>query len=75
MRDPEYDAIDSLLGRIAREEEDDIARESGQFLLSVVNATKEQGSAALLQLLDRAHKAAMKAEGEDESEEEEPDGS
>ena len=61
----EYDAVDAMIERAARQEQDDIDRQSGEFLLAVMDATKEAGSAALLEILDRAHQAAYeKAEVE-----------
>jgi len=59
-----FDALDAMIERAARQEQDDLDRQSGQFLLDVMDATKEAGSAALFEILDRAHKAAMEAEAE-----------
>jgi len=63
----EHDALDEMIARAAREEQAAIDQRSGEHLLDVVNASKEQGSAALFELLNRAHKAALKGEPEVES--------
>jgi hypothetical protein len=53
--------------RIAREEQDDLDRKHGQFLLDIADARMQQGSAEdpALQLLRRAHQAkASEAEAD-----------
>jgi len=51
------DAIDAMIERMAREEQDDINRKQGQFLLDVADARMRQGSEEhpALEVLRRAH--------------------
>jgi hypothetical protein len=60
----EYDAIDAMIERAAREEQEELDRQHGQFLLDVADARMQQSSAedAALELLRRAHQE--QAEGE-----------
>ena len=56
----EYDAIDAMIERMAREEQDDINRKHGQFLLDVADA-RERGEDPLLEVLRRAHQEQAEA--------------
>ena len=61
----EYDAIDAMASRLAREEQDDIDRAAGQFILdAAADARERQGRAgdALLEALQRAHQAQVEAD-------------
>ena len=61
------DAIDRYIERVAREEEDDIDRQHGQFILDVTAARMQQGGGedALLEAINRAHQAkASEAEAD-----------
>ena len=53
----EYDAIDAMIERAAREEQEEIDRQHGKFLLDVMDARMQQGSAEdpALEALRRAH--------------------
>ena len=55
----EYDARDAMIERAAREEQEELDRKHGQFLLDVADARMQQGSAEdpALELLRRAHQA------------------
>ena len=61
------DDIDRYLERIAREEEDDINREHGEFILDIMadaRERRERGGDPLFELLGKAHQA--KAEEADQ---------
>ena len=60
----EYDAIDAMIERMAREEQDDLDRKHGQFLLDVMDARMQQGSGEhpALEVLRRAHEAKAEAD-------------
>jgi len=62
----EYDALDAMVERMAREEQDDIDRQHGQFILDVTAARMQQGGGedALLQVLNRAHQAKAEADND-----------
>ena len=67
----EYDAIDAMLERMARQEQDDIDRAAGQFILDAVadHQRRRQGSEEdpLVQVLRQAHQAeASEAEADRE---------
>ena len=53
----EYDAIDAMIERAAREEQDELDRKQGQFLLDVMDARMRQGSEEhpALEVLRLAH--------------------
>ena len=52
----EYDAIDAMIERASREEQEDINRKQGQQILDLM-AAKERGEDPLLEALNRAHRA------------------
>ena len=60
----EYDAIDAMIERAAREEQEEIDRKHGQFLLDVADARMRQGSDEhpALEVLRRAHEAKAEAD-------------
>jgi hypothetical protein len=53
----EYDAVDTMIERAAREEQEEIDRQHGKFLLDVMAARMQQGSGEqpALVVLRRAH--------------------
>jgi hypothetical protein len=53
----EYDAIDAMIERTARAEQEEIDRKQGQLLLDVMDARMHQGSEEYpaLEVLRRAH--------------------
>ena len=53
----EYDAIDAMVERMAREEQEDLDRQHGQFILDVMAAKNNQGVDPLLEAINRAHQA------------------
>jgi hypothetical protein len=55
----EYDAIDAMIERAAREEQDELDRSHGQHLLDIAAARMQQGSAEepALVVLRQAHQA------------------
>jgi len=55
----EYDAIDAMVERMAREEQDDLDRSHGEFILDVTAARMQQGGGedALLEAINRAHQS------------------
>jgi hypothetical protein len=55
----EYDAIDAMIERAAREEQEELDRSHGQHLLDIATARMQQGSAEdpALEVLRRAHQA------------------
>ena len=58
------DAIDATPERLTREEQEDINRKHGQFLLDVAAARMQQGSGEhpALEVLRRAHEAKAEAD-------------
>ena len=64
----EGDAIDRMVERMAREEQDDIDRQAGQHLLDIMadaRERREQGEDPLLGALRKAHQAkASEAEAD-----------
>jgi hypothetical protein len=60
----EYDAIDAMIERAAREEQEEIDRKHGQFLLDVADARMQQGSEEdpALEVLRRAHQEQAEAD-------------
>jgi hypothetical protein len=62
------DDLDAMIERVAREEQEELGRQHGQFLLDVAaaQADRRQGRAAdpLLELLSRAHQAKADADKE-----------
>ena len=63
----EYDAIDAMVERMAREEQDDLDRTHGEFILAAMDDARErreQGTDPLLEVLHKAHQA--KAEEADQ---------
>jgi hypothetical protein len=61
----EYGAIDAMIDRMAREEQDDIDRNQGQFLLDVMAAEehrKQAGEHPILEAMNRAHQAKVEAD-------------
>jgi hypothetical protein len=63
----EYDAIDAMIERAAREEQEELNRQHGQFLLDVMDARMQQGSGEhpALEVLRRAHEAKVSEAGAD----------
>jgi hypothetical protein len=55
----EYDALDAMVERMAREEQDDLDRQHGQFILDVMAARNNQGVDPLLEVLRQAHRAKV----------------
>ena len=57
-------ALDAMLERMAREEQDDLDRSHGQHILDVTAAQMQQGSAEdpVLEVLRKAHQAESEAE-------------
>ena len=53
----EYDALDAMVERMAREEQDDIDRQHGQFILDVTAARNNQSVDTLLEAINHAHRA------------------
>jgi hypothetical protein len=52
----EEDALDAILERVAREEQEDLERAHGQFLLDIEAAARERRRKdPLLELLEQAH--------------------
>jgi hypothetical protein len=52
----EEDALDAILERVAREEQEDLERAHGQFLLDIAAAARERrGKDPLLEVLQKAH--------------------
>lgn len=60
----EYDAIDAMIERMTTEEQDDLDRAHGQFILDVTDYAKEREQDPLVQLLRQAHQARA-SEAED----------
>ena len=57
------DAIDAMIERVAREEQEEIDKAHGQSILDAV-AAKERGEDPLIQALNKAHQAKAEAETE-----------
>jgi hypothetical protein len=57
----EGDAIDRMVERMAREEQEALDRSHGQQILDVATA-KERGEDPLLEALNRAHRAKAEAD-------------
>ena len=57
----EYDAINAMIERAAREEQEELNRQHGQFLLDVMDARMQQGGGEhpALEVLHRAHEAKV----------------
>ena len=66
----EYDAIDAMIERAAREEQDDIDRAAGQFILDAIDDQRQRRGTAehpLLEAINQAHQAkASEAEADKE---------
>jgi hypothetical protein len=60
----EYDALDTMVERMAREEQDDLDRQHGQFILDVTAARNNQRVDPLVEILNRAHQAKVEADKE-----------
>jgi len=60
----EGDAIDAMIERMAREEQDDIDRKQGQFILDVVAAEdrRKQAGNSFIEAINRAHQAKTEAD-------------
>ena len=59
----EYDAIDAMIERAAREEQEEIDRAHGQHLLDIAAARMQQGGEdPALEVLRRAHQAKAEEE-------------
>jgi hypothetical protein len=60
----EYDALDAMVERMAREEQEDINRQHGQFILDVMAAEDRRKHAGdpLLEAINRAHQAKVEAD-------------
>ena len=51
-----------MVERMAREEQDDLDRQHGQFILDVMAAKTNQGADPLLEAINRAHQAKAEAD-------------
>jgi myo-inositol catabolism protein IolC len=58
----EYDAIDAMIERAAREEQEELNRARGQQILNMVAAQRESASDLLLEAISRAHQAKAEAD-------------
>jgi hypothetical protein len=58
----EYDALDAMVERMAREEQDDLDQQHGQHILDVMAAKTNQGVDPLLEAINRAHQAKAEAD-------------
>jgi len=60
----EGDAIDAMIERMAREEQDDTNRKQGQFLLDAMDAEdrRKQAGNPLIEAINRVHKAKAEAD-------------
>lgn len=57
----EEDALDAMIERMAREEQDDADRQHGQFLLDLAAAQEgRRRKDPLLELLEKAHQGNLK---------------
>ena len=52
----EYDALDAMVERMAREEQEELDRAHGQQLLDIM-ADRRNAAAPLLEAINRAHQA------------------
>jgi hypothetical protein len=59
----EYDAIDAMIERAAREEQEELERAHGQSILDAV-AAKERREDPLLEVLSRSYQAKAEADKE-----------
>jgi hypothetical protein len=57
----EYDAIDAMIERAAREEQEKIDRERGQHILDLWAARRTSAEDSLADLLRRAHQSKAEA--------------
>ena len=55
----EYDALDAMVERMAREEQDDLDRTHGQFILDVATGKPQQEEDPLLSALNEAWRAEL----------------
>jgi hypothetical protein len=63
----EYDDVDAMIERMAREEQDEINRKHGQQLLDIFAARNNQGAEPFLEAMNQAHQAkASEAEADKE---------
>ena len=63
----EGDAIDRMVERMAREEQDDIDRQAGQRILDIMadaSKRREQGEDPLFETLRQAHQAKAEADND-----------
>jgi len=63
----EYDAIDAMVERMVREEQDEIDRAAGQFILDAIDDQRQRRGTAehpLLEAINRAHLAKIEADKE-----------
>jgi hypothetical protein len=58
----EYDAIDAMIERAAREEQEELNRARGQQILNMVAAQRESASDSLLEAISQAHQAKAEAD-------------
>ena len=59
----EYDAIDAMSERTAREKQEELDRQHGKFLLDVADARmRQEGEHPALEVLRRAHEAEAEAD-------------
>ena len=58
----EYDALDAMVERMAREEQEDLDRAHGQQILDMMAARNNQGVHPLLEAINRAHQAKAEAD-------------
>ena len=58
----EYDAIDAMIERAAREEQEEMDRSHGQHILDVTDYSKERQEDPLLEAMNRAHQAKAEAD-------------
>jgi hypothetical protein len=56
----EYDAFDAMIDRTAREEQDDIDRKQGQFILDALTAGNQERDKGLSDLFNAAWRQADK---------------
>jgi len=60
----DYDAIDAMIERMAREEQAEIEKAHGQQILGLMAARNNQGVHPLLEAINRAHQAKAEADKE-----------
>ena len=58
----EYDALDAMVERMAREEQDDLDQQHGRFILDAMADRNNQGADPLLEAINRAHQAKAEAD-------------